>query len=412
MYNIINMPECIFTEINSAKFDKFSQKHPLGSMFQDSRWATVKSDNWQNKFIALKSSKKILVASLILVRKLPLGFKMWYLPRGPLFNPKDKTTLPIFTKELLKLARKNHVLLIKCDPNLVINSASFADARAIINQPRKTPYLDVFSKAGWQHTGFSKAMKDTIQPRFDAVLYFDEQTDLITKISKKIRQQIRKWESFGVKTQAIEIDRINDLTKIMNKTAKSKQISLRDSAYFTKLKQAFGDDCLMTITSIDPKQYLAQAQINYDKLKLSSAKNTVNFQRQISSAEKILNDAKNLSQKYTKPANLSASVSILANQEFNMLYAGMDRRFNQFYATHITNLWRAHWAQSHHARRANFSGIDGNLNDSLSEFKSAFGASVDEYIGEFDLYIYPVLSWTFAKLLPKIKKVFLKLKRH
>ncbi|MGI6612487.1 MAG: peptidoglycan bridge formation glycyltransferase FemA/FemB family protein [Candidatus Nanosyncoccaceae bacterium] len=401
-----------FTTISAQEFDKITKKHPLGSMFQDPRWAKVKSDNWQAKFVALKFNNRITVASLILVRSLPLGFAMWYLPRGPLFDRKKPEELQKFSSELKKLARKEHCLLVKADPNIIINSSSFSEARANFNATRDTKLVELFKTVGWRHFGFNKAMKDTIQPRFNARLYFDDDEPVERKFTKKIRQQIRKWHNLGVTTQEINLKQIDDLVAVMESTAEAKQISLRDSAYFKRLKKSFGDDCLLTITSIDPQDYLAKIQTNYDELTKNQTDIGAQKQRQIDSAKKLLDEAKRLAKKYKKPINLSASVSILVNQELNMLYAGMDRNFRQFYATHVTNLWRLNWAREQGANCANFSGIEGTLNDSLSEFKEAFGTSVDEYIGEFNLYTYPVLSWLFDKVLPTAKKLFLKLRRH
>ncbi len=405
------MNKAVLTEIDASEFTKFAKKHPLGSMFQDPRWAKVKSDHWRAKFVALKFNNQIAVASLILIRSLPLGFTMWYLPRGPLFDPEKPEELQKFSNELRKLARKEKCLLIKVDPNIIIKSSSFNEARANLNSACDTGLVELFQSAGWRHFGFNKAMKDTIQPRLNARFYFDEQP-IEKKFTKKIRQQIRKWQNLGVATREIDLKQIDDLTTVMESTAEAKQISLRDSAYFRQLKESFGDDCLLTITSIDPQAYLAKIQANYDELTKNSTDIGAQKQRQIDSAKKLLKEARELAKKYKKPINLSASVSILASQELNMLYAGMDRNFRQFYATHVTNLWRLNWAKEHGARWANFSGVEGTLNDSLSEFKEAFGANVDEYIGEFNLYTYPILSWAFDKLLPTAKKLFLKLCRH
>ena len=399
-------------EITGAEFDKFSQKHKMGSMFQDSRWAQVKADNWQAKFVALKSANKIVVASLILIRTLPLGFRMWYMPRGPLFDKENSDPLKNFSDQLKLLARQERCILVKIDPNLSISSSSFSDARARVYDKRDQTLVNVFQSAGWRHFGFNKAMTDTIQPRFSAVRYFDKKTDLVQGIAKKHRQQIRKWQNLGVTTREAGLDEIDDLMTVMNYTAQAKNISLRDKQYFTRLKKSFGDDCLLTITSIDPKTHLRLAKSQHADLLEKSPAPSKNQSQQITAAQKILDDAEELANKHKQAINLSVSVSLLANKELNMLYASMNREFRQFYATHIANVWRIEWAQRRGADRANLGGIDGSLSDTLSEFKSALGANVNEHIGEFNLYTYPILSWVFDKLLPTVKKTLLKFKHR
>ena len=399
-------------EITGAEFDKFAQEHKMGSIFQDSRWAQVKADNWQAKFVALKSANEIAVASLILIRTLPLGFRMWYLPRGPLFDVENPDNLKNFSDQLKLIAKRERCILVKIDPNLIISSSSFSDARAGVDNKRDQTLIKVFQSAGWRHFGFNKAMADTIQPRFSAVRYFDKKTDLVQEIAKKHRQQIRKWQNLGVTTREVGLDEIDDLMTVMNYTAQAKNISLRDKQYFTRLKESFGDDCLLTITSISPKTYLQLAKNQQADLLAKHPAPSKNQSQQITAAQKILDDAEELANKHQQPINLSASVSLLVNRELNMLYASMNREFRQFYATHIANVWRIEWAQRRGASQANLGGIDGNLSDTLSEFKSALGANVNEYVGEFNLYTYPILSWTFDKLLPTVKRALLKFKRR
>ncbi len=411
------MAQYQLTEITAEEFDKFASKHELGSMFQDSRWAKVKSDNWRAKFVALKSKGTIQVASLILIRQLPLGFRMWYLPRGPLFNVKNEEYLKVFSQELKQLARSERCLLIKADPNIVVNSTTFAKAREIANEPRDTKLISTFQSAGWMHFGFNKAMSDTIQPRFNAVFYIEN--DWEKKIAKKTRKFIRRGEEMGIKVEAIDLDRIDDFTNLIQATAKAKNISLRDRTYFYKIKQTFGDNCLLALTTFDPKEYQKIAtrklqQID-DKIAQTDAGsrtilNQLTSQKQ--GTERTKAEADSIAKKHKDTIHLNASLSILSHGQLEMLYSGMDRDFDKFYAPHIADKWRIAWAEKRGAKTANFGGIDGSLSDSLSKFKAVFGSNVDEFVGEFNLYTYPLISHAFDKFLPGIKKLVLKIKRR
>lgn len=405
-----------FTTISADQFDKFASRHSLGSMFQDSRWAKVKSDNWQAKFVALKINNKIVIASLILIRSLPFGFTMWYLPRGPLFDPKKTEDLAEFTTYLKQLARSHRAILIKSDPNLLVSSSSFEKARQGVDKPRQSDYVGKLKQAGWRHLGYTQAMSDTIQPRYNAVFYIEN--DWEKKISKKTRKFINRGESMGIEVKEVGLDRIDDFATIIDLTAKAKQISLRDRDYFTKIKQAFGDDCLLAIANFDPQLYQQRAEANLKEIQakiVSTSPESRTILTQLTSqeagAKRTKAEADELAKQYKKIIPINASLSVLSHNQLEMLYSGLDRRFDRFYAPHIADKWRIAWAEKRGGKRANFGGIEGTLDDSLSKFKAVFGSNVDEFIGEFNLYTYPVLSWIFDRLVPKAKSILKHLRR-
>lgn len=404
-----------FQEISAQDFDKFARQHELASMFQDSRWAKLKDDIWSAKYLGLVKGEKIQIASLVLVRRLPLGLNFWYLPRGPLFDPKQATDLKEFSLELRKFVRRHKAVLIKADPNILLKSETFAEASKHINETRQSKLVDDFKNAGWKHFGYNLAMGDTIQPRHSAVLYLDENWQ--NRATSKLRQYIRKAENMGIETETIGIDEISRFAKIMQKTAQDKGISLRNEAYFRKIKETFGDDCIVAISTIEASEWQKNSS---DKLK-QIAKNLQNpklNQQQINdlkarrkSAEENLTLAQNaLEQKQTK-IDLACSLGLVAGDRLEMIYGGMDRAFSKLNASHVVDFWLIDWAQKQGLKTASIGGIEGDLSDKLSEFKRAFGCNVDEHIGEFSLYTFAGPSWIFDKVLPKIKHTLSKLRR-
>ena len=54
----------------------------------------------------------------------------------------------------------------------------------------------------------------------------------------------------------------------------------------------------------------------------------------------------------------------------------------------------------------NLGGVDGNLNDHLSIFKSTFNPIVMEFAGEYDLPIKKYLYYPIEIFLPVLKKIY------
>ena len=404
-------------EITAKEFDTWAQSHPLVSMFQDSRWAKLKSNHWQSKFIALKSEQQILAASLILIRQLPAGFKFWYLPRGPLFDQTEPEVLRIFSQNLKKFARQRRALIIKADPNILLSSEPFKQAREHIGQTKSAQTVDDFLAAGWRHFGFNLRMSDTIQPRFNAVIYLDKNWQ--TRLTSKLRQYVRKGESMGIATELIKLKDIDRFAKIMQITSQDKGISLRNQAYFTKVMQTFADDCKVAISSLYPEKWQIALKDKITDLKnqisqtnsTTGAKKIAELNNQLTAAKRSLDEAKKLA-KIGSKLDLACSMGIIINQHMEMIYGGMDRQFSKMNGSHIVDYWLAKLAAEEGCVSASIGGIEGTLDDPLSEFKQAFGTNVDEYIGEFALYTYPILSKLFDKLLPKIKQISKKLRRQ
>jgi len=82
------MYKFITQDIDKEKYDIFVSQHELGSILQSSHWAKVKHPAWESVFTAVieKESEQIVGSGLILIRKLPLGIKIWYMPKGPVFD--------------------------------------------------------------------------------------------------------------------------------------------------------------------------------------------------------------------------------------------------------------------------------------------------------------------------------------
>jgi serine/alanine adding enzyme len=50
------------------------------------------------------------------------------------------------------------------------------------------------------------------------------------------------------------------------------------------------------------------------------------------------------------------------------------------------------WAYERGCRFANMGGVEGSLDDGLTKFKDNFDPTINEFIGEFDLMVNPLLG--------------------
>ena len=79
--------------VDPREHDAFVKAHPLCDLLQSSAWAEVKS-SWDHQIVGLRKRSRLAASALILIRRLPLGLCMMYIPRGLHRRGDDPILLP------------------------------------------------------------------------------------------------------------------------------------------------------------------------------------------------------------------------------------------------------------------------------------------------------------------------------
>lgn len=315
--------------LNQEKYDAFALEHPLTSIFQSSNWAGVK-DNWKALYVGIEDNEILIGAALVLLKKLPGPFYFAYMPRGPLLDYADKKSVSFFFKSLKNYLRKKNVILCKFDPNIISHQFNNKEDYQAFAFTQTNPFHFLGIKA----VNSRLALKKTIQPQVQLMVNLEK--ELPTRILKKARMSANK----GV---IVKIDNAENLYKMIQNTEKRHQINLRNEAYFKKM--------------ID------------------------NFQ----SESKILSA-------YLEEELISSVLFICGKQVAESLYAGYQDAYRKYYSTYLVRTKAMEIAKENGVKWYNFGGVEGDLNDGLSEFKLSFHATICIYLGEFNLYPFPILS--------------------
>ena len=74
------------------EWESFVATHPQSHMLQCAAWGELKSAfGWQAERVGLRVGERLTVGALVLYRRLPLGYHLAYVPKGPLVDPDDET---------------------------------------------------------------------------------------------------------------------------------------------------------------------------------------------------------------------------------------------------------------------------------------------------------------------------------
>ena len=251
-------------------------------------------------------------------------------------------------------------------------------------------------KLGAAHKGYTLAIADSTQPRFNAMVDVDDnwEDNLEHKTKKCINSAIHK----GVEVHEGR-EYIKDFYKAIHYTETRKGIALRDLSYFEHMMDIYGDKaiCMVTTIDFDKQEKILTESINNNKELLNDESLTKKKRKEIE--QSITNDEKELAKvkedKAKESDNPIITCGILAvyNDSSYLLYYTCINRCKELKIPHCS-----------------FGGIEGTLDDGLTLFKSNWPMQVEEYIGEFNFVFDKFLYFALEKLYPSFRDTIVKIR--
>ncbi|HET0785936.1 TPA: aminoacyltransferase [Streptococcus pneumoniae] len=392
-----------------SEYDGFVKEHPMVNLLQSSAWEKVKSD-WNHERLGIYEGENLLAVASILIKSLPLGYKMFYIPRGPILDYRDTELLSFVIQSIKSYARSKRAIFVTFDPSICLS-------QSLINQektefPENLAIIDSLQQMGVRWSGKTEEMGDTIQPRIQAKIYkenFEED-----KLSKSTKQAIRTARNKGVEIQFGGTELLESFSFLMKKTEKRKEIHLRNEAYYKKLLDNFKEDSYITLTSLDVSKRLRELEEQLEKNrvvaeKFNDATKPSKIQENIKEKERLEEEIDFL-QGYMNMGKSNIPLAATLSLEFGItsvnLYAGMDDDFKRYNAPILTWYETARYAFERGMLWQNLGGVENSLNGGLYHFKEKFNPTIEEYLGEFTMPTHPLypllrLALDFRKTLRK-----------
>jgi lipid II:glycine glycyltransferase (peptidoglycan interpeptide bridge formation enzyme) len=157
------------SEVSLAEWNRFLQRQPNAHVLQTGEWGELKSAfGW--KAIRVVNGK---VGAQILLRKLPLGFTIAYIPKLA-FSNQSFASCQEFWKEVDEICKKHRVIFLKIEPDTWQNNVSLELSSFIISKHNIQP------------------------PRTIIVDLRGSEEDILARMKQKCRYNIRLAEKKGV----------------------------------------------------------------------------------------------------------------------------------------------------------------------------------------------------------------------
>ena len=381
--------------IPTLEYDQFVKDHELVNVLQSSAWEEVKSD-WQHEKFGVYRGDKLLSTASILIKTLPLGYRMFYIPRGPILDYKDAELLNFVLQSIKSYARSKRAIFVIFDPSICLSQSSIKHEK--IEYPENMAIIENLQRMGVRWSGKTDGMGDTIQPRIQAKVYKENFTE--DKLCKSTKQAIRSARNKGVEIQIGRDELLESFSFLMKKTEKRKDIHLRNEAYYKKLLDNFKDKAYITLATLDIAKRLRELEEQLAKnLALeetfTESTRTSKVEAQKKEKERLVEE-RDFLQRYLNEEKSNIPLAATLSLEFGNtsvnLYAGMDDAFKRYNAPILTWYETARYAFERGMVWQNLGGVENSLNGGLYHFKEKFNPTIEEYLGEFTMPTHPLYS--------------------
>lgn len=379
--------------ISAQEHDDFVKKSDQTNLFQSSSWAKIK-DNWGNERLGFYQDGSLVAVASVLIRPLPAGFSMLYIPRGPIMDYSNKDLVEFVLSSLKKFGRTKRALFIKFDPALLLKQ--YKIGQEVEENPTTLSQLAILQKAGAEWTGRTQDMAQSIQPRFQANVYTSK--DLLQEFPKHTKRLMKDALNRGVTTHRGGLEDIQAFADVVALTEDRKGVALRNHDYFQKMMTVYGKDAYLHLATVnlpkrlaEYKEQLAQIEKDLSETAEHQKKRLTKLSQQQASISKYIAEFEEYVNKYPDELIIAGILSIRFGNVMEMLYAGMNDEFKKFYPQYSLYPQVFEDAYQDGIIWANMGGVEGSLDDGLTKFKSNFAPTIEEYIGEFNIPVNHLL---------------------
>lgn len=220
--------------MDAQKWNNLIAALPETHVLQTWEWAQVKACyGWKPMPTVWHDHHgEVAAAAMVLVRNLPVGgrlfgLQMLYVPKGPLLRDWDDGALRgQVLADLRALARRNHGIFIKIDPDVCLGAGIPGDPGAI-ESPRGEAVMTDLTSRGWRFSEEQVQFKNTVL--VDLTL---SEEDLLMNMKQKTRYNVRLAGRKGVEVRVGNASDIGMLAKMYAETSVRDEFVIRDEGYY------------------------------------------------------------------------------------------------------------------------------------------------------------------------------------
>jgi len=219
-------------EVTAAEWDRFLSAFPSAHLLQTASWGELKSSfGWQvARVIAPVTSgpsnavQTLSCGAQILFRKLPLGFSIAYIPKGPV-GDRWESLLP----EIDALCRRQRAVFLKIEPDQMEGGSKPVDPPA----------------------GFIRGLQSIQPPRTLVVDLGKDEADILDRMKQKTRYNVRLALKKGVIVR--QFGDVDLFCRLMRMTGQRDRFGVHSQDYYQRVYDLFSprEECVMLLAEYE-----------------------------------------------------------------------------------------------------------------------------------------------------------------
>lgn len=400
--------------ILEKEYVKFEEKHAKAHFLQSYSWGqfAIVGKKTTPRYVGLKDKAgNLLCAALFLEKKLPLGYKYIYSPRGFVIDFNNKKLLKKFTLELKEYMKKNKIIYIKIDPDIKYQTID-ENAEKTLGENNYPIYKNLLN-LGYIHKGFNRLYEGN-QPRYTFRINLKKKTqeDLDKLFNKSFMKSVKR--SFNYDLEITHEECVDEFYKLIQFNSEKDGFSSYSKEYYEEFTKQFSKykNVKYFNAYIYPQKIINKLNNELDELEKkleTDKKHTADIKNQIERLKKEQGIFKDLKEDKILVCSL---ICVYTKKKAWSLYIGNNDLGNFTFAVS-----RCYYDSIIDAlnNKYEFYDLFGTVGDpnteyknlaKLHDFKRKFGDEYIEFIGEFDL----VSNKLLYRLLPILLKIYRKIK--
>lgn len=413
-------------ELEKDKYESFVKNNKYKSHFlQSYSWGELCKEKrgLTPYYLGLVEKDKVLAATLLLKKNLPLGLCYLYSPRGYVLDFNDFKLLDIFTEELVKFAKTQKAIYLKIDPDIIWKKENYL-GEVTLEEAKDQKIFKELKRLGYKHLGFTKNF-ETMQPRYTFRIDLNQDLETIeSHFSKTTKQRIQK--SLKLQTE-VEIGTEKDLPTfyhLMMLTESRKDFVSYKIDYYKTLYKLFNESDKATlflgkvnlektlkVLNDELKEVVEKInELPKENLSKSNKNKLKELERQKDKTKEEIEKYQKYKKEYGNIITLSAHMILEYGDKAWVLYAGNHNILTETYVNYNTYYEHLKFCKERGLKIYDQFGTIGDLSKDnprlgLHEFKKKFGGDYIEFMGEFDYVIKPIYYFLFTKLVPIYRNI-------
>ena len=405
-------------KLSCEEYTDFMNDQSNGSLYQTIEYARFLEElGFECDFIGLKNNYQVTKsASLIAYKKIDGNYTYGYAPYGFVIDYNDVNLLKDFNKALKEYYKKQNMIFIKINPNIIISKLNKNINKFEPNQNFKIK--DCIKKAKYVELLNNKFFEALI-PKYRPIV--DLKNFAYRSLDKNVRNKISKCYRKGLSIEKVGIEGIETLYPLI-KNKKHKNID-----YYLNLYHSFETVKKIDIflVAINFKEFLINMKDEYQKelicngklmelIKNNPSEKNLDYKMQ---SDKNLLVIKNNIMEATNGLSLeekkyiAGGIIIKYKDTINIIETGYDKKYKDCNANYFLH-YKLMEYYKYNYKFMDLNGFSGDLDYGskyygLNNFKLGFKADIFESIGEYDLvfnsHIYKHLI-SSGKLAQTMKK--------